>query len=80
MDILGIAQQGLQQAQGQFDKTAQRIAQEGLNTAQPQTPSDSASLSDEAISLMSAKNQYETDLGVGYVAKAMEKATLNLLA
>jgi hypothetical protein len=44
MDILGIAQRGLQQAQGQFEQTAQRIAQVGLNTRLPQVPGDSDSL------------------------------------
>src|ERR1035441_10349369 len=32
MDILGIAQQGLQQAEVQFNRTAQGIAQTSLNT------------------------------------------------
>jgi len=80
MDILGIAQQGLLQAQGQFEQTAQRISQAGLNTGSSTPPGDSVSLSDEAVSLMSAKNQYETDLGVAHVADEMQQATLNLLA
>jgi hypothetical protein len=79
MDILGIAQQGLEQAQGQFDRTAQHIAQAGLNTAPTQTPADSVSLSDDAVSLLSAQNQFETDLGVAHTGKEMEKATLALL-
>jgi hypothetical protein len=29
---------------------------------------------------MTAKNQYETDLGVDHVADEMQQATLNLLA
>ena len=80
MDILGIAQQGLQQAQGQFEQTARQIAQVGLNAGQSQTPSDSVNLSDAAVSLLSSKNQYETDLGVAQIASEMQKATLNLLA
>jgi hypothetical protein len=77
MDILGIAQQGLQQAQGQFNRTAQQIAQ----VAGPsQTPGDSVSLSDEMVSLMTSQNQYETNLGVAHVASRMEQETLNLLA
>ena len=80
MDILGIAQQGLHQAQGQLEKTAQRIAQVGMDTATPQTPTDSVNLSDEMVSLVSAKNQYEANLGVAHTASEMQKATLNLLA
>jgi len=80
MDFLGIAQQGLQQAQGQFDITAQRVAQGGLNTDPSQTPDDSVSLSDNAVSLMSASNLYDADLGVAHSAKEMEKATLSFLA
>jgi len=79
MDLLGIAQQGLQQAQGQFEQTAQRIAQVGLNTGQSQGSSDSVSLSTEAVALLSSKNQYETDLGVAHAADELEKATLSLL-
>ena len=74
MDILGIAAQGLQQAQGQFDQTAQRIAQTSVN------PSDSVSLSDEAVSLMSSENAYESNLAVAQTAGEMQQATLNLLA
>jgi hypothetical protein len=79
MDILGIAQQGLQQAQGQFDRTAQSVAQMGLTPAPSQTPADSVSLSDAAVSLLSSKSQFETDLAVAHTGKEMEKATLALL-
>jgi flagellar basal body rod protein FlgB len=81
MDVLGIAQQGLQQAEGQFDYTARRIAQTGTNTStSSQTAGDSVSLSDNMVSLLSAKTQYETDLGLAKTAGEMQKATLNLLA
>lgn len=80
MDILGIAQQGLQQAQGQFAKTAQRIAQVGLNTGQSsQAPADSVSLSDEAVALLGAKNQFDTDIKLAQTANEMDKATLDLI-
>ncbi|HEX3742701.1 MAG TPA: hypothetical protein VHW09_02175 [Bryobacteraceae bacterium] len=80
MDIFGIAQQGLQQAQGQFDQAAQHIAQSGLNPGSGQPAGDSVSLSDDAVSLMTAKNQFEADLGLAHTADEMQKATLNLLA
>jgi flagellar basal body rod protein FlgC len=79
MNVLGIAQQGLQQAQGQFDRAAQNIAQLGLNTAQSQTPTDSVNLSDQAVSLLSAKNQYQADLGVAHTADELQQSTLSLL-
>ena len=79
MDFLGSALQGLQQAQGWFQKTAQHVAQAGLNTPQTGTSADSVSLSDEAVSLMSAQNLYEADLGAAHTGKQMEKATLSLL-
>jgi flagellar basal body rod protein FlgC len=77
MDILGIAQQGLDQAQGQFDQTAQRIAQTSLHTGPAQA--DSVSLSDEAVTLIGAKNDYQTNLSVAHVADEMQQETLNLL-
>jgi hypothetical protein len=80
MDILGIAQQGLQQAEVQFDRTGQRIAQTSLNTVPPQPPADSVSLSDNAVSLLSATNQYEAVVGVARTASEMQQDTLSLLA
>jgi hypothetical protein len=80
MDILGIAQQGLQQADAQFNQSAQRIAQTSLNSGPPQPPDDSVSLSDNAVSLMSATNQYETVVGVAHTASELQQETLSLLA
>ena len=80
MDLLGIAQSGLQQAETQFNGSAQRIAQTSLNTGASRPPADSVGLSDNAVSLLSASNQYEAVVGVAHTADEMEKATLNLLA
>ena len=77
MDILGIAQQGLHQAQGQVEKAAQRIAQVGMDA---QVPGDSVSLSDNMVSLLNAKNQFEANLGLAKTAYDMQKKTLDLLA
>ena len=76
MDLLGIAQQGLQTAQVQFDQSARNVVAAGLPD---QTPSDSVSLSDAAVSLLSSKNQYQSDLKLAHVADEMTQATLNLL-
>jgi hypothetical protein len=80
MDILGIAQQGLQQAETQFNRSAQQVAQTSLNTGPPQPTDDSVSLSDNAVSLLSATNQYETAVGVAHTATEMQQQTLSLLA
>ena len=80
MQILAIAQQGLQQAESQVDKAAQGVAQASMNGATSHAPSDTVSLSDQMVSLMSANNQYDTSLGLAQTAKEMEKQTLNLLA
>jgi hypothetical protein len=79
MDILGIAQQGLSQAQGQFTQAAQRIASVGAG-ADTQAPTDTVSLSDNMVQLLSAKNQFDANLDVAQTAKEMEKKTLDLLA
>jgi len=80
MDILGIALQGLQQADGRFDQAAQNMTQTTLSTGESQSPTDSLSLSDAAVSLMTAANQYDTQVAVAHTAGEMQQATLSLLA
>jgi flagellar basal body rod protein FlgC len=80
MDILGIAQQGLQQAEVQFNRTAQGIAQTSLTTGPPQPPADSVNLSDVAVSLLSATSQYEAVVGVAHTVTEMQQETMSLLA
>ena len=79
MQILAAAQQGLQQAQTQVDKAAQGIAQTGMDAA-GQPPADTVSLSDQMVSLLTARNQFEAGLGLAHTANEMQKQTLNLLA
>jgi hypothetical protein len=79
MQILATAQQGLHQAQGQVDKAAQGIAQTSLDVAGP-PPADTVSLSDQMISLMTARNQFEADLGLAHTADTLQKDTLKILA
>jgi hypothetical protein len=80
MDILGIVQQGLQQADTQFNRSAQQIAQTSLNTGPPQPPDDSVSLSDNAVSLLSATNQYDAVVSVAHTVTEMQQETMSLLA
>jgi len=78
MELSAIALQGLQQAQGQLEKTATRIAQAGLPPADQ--PSDPVSLSDEMVSLLQAKTDFEANLRVAHTADELQKQTLDLLA
>ena len=71
MEILGIAQQGLIQAQGQVDRVAARIARPATEESSP---------AGDMVSLLSAKNQFEADLGLARTADEMQKKTLDLLA
>ena len=80
MDILGIAQQGLQQAETQFNRAAQQVAHTSLNGGPSQPPADSVSLSDSVVSLLNSKDQYQAEIGVAHTAAEMQKATLSLLA
>ena len=80
MDLLGIAQQGLLQAQDQFDRAGQRVTQASLQTNPSEPPADSVSLSDAMVSLLSASNHFETQVALAHAADDLEKATLNLLA
>jgi len=70
MQISAIALQGLEQAQTQFDRSASRLAS---------APADSVDLSAEAVSLIAARNFFETNLKVLEIAGKMQSAALNLL-
>jgi flagellar hook protein FlgE len=62
---------GLDQAARLLNQTASRLAE---------SPQDQVSLSDEAVSLLQAKNSYQANLNSIKVADEMQKSTLNLLA
>lgn len=80
MQILAIAQQGMEQAQGRVEQAASRIASLGTAGANPAQPNDNINLSDEMISLMQAKNDFEANLKVAHTADDLQKQTLDLLA
>jgi hypothetical protein len=73
MDVSSIALQGLQQAQVQLESAAQRVAGAGSAT------SDTADLSREAVSILSAKNDFAANINVMKVADDMQKSLINLL-
>ena len=77
MEILGIAQQGLQQSQKQVEKAAQRIASAGLSTTDPPAAD---TFTDDVVSLISAKNGFEANLRLVHVADDMQKHALDILA
>ena len=77
MEIGGIALQGLNQAQGDFEKAAAQIAQ----AAGPDSPaSDSVNLSDAAVSLLAARSQFEANLKTLQTAGQMAQQAIDLLA
>jgi Asp/Glu/hydantoin racemase len=77
MDISAIASAGLDVAQSRLDKAATGIASASISSAAP--VGDTVSLSQQAVSLLSAGNEFKTDLQLARVADAMHKSTLNLL-
>ena len=78
MDISAIASAGLDVAQSRFDKAATGIASASDSTST--APSgDIVSLSQQAVSLLSASHEFQTDLQLAHVADAMHKTTVNLL-
>lgn len=75
MDISSIALTGLQSAQDRFDLTAARVTGASI-----QQPEDTVDLSQPAVDLLAAKNQFAAMVKVVHVADDMQKSSLNLLA
>jgi flagellar basal body rod protein FlgG len=78
MQILSIAQEGMQRADEALNQAAGSIASNGL--PQTQLPADSLSLSDQMVSLMQAKNDFQANLKVAHTADETWKKTLDLFA
>jgi hypothetical protein len=79
VDISSIALQGLQQAQAQLESTARRVASVGATTPDG-ADVDIVDLSSAAVSLISAKNQFASNIDVLKIADNMQKSVINLLA
>jgi flagellar hook protein FlgE len=62
---------GLYQAANVLKQTATRLAQ---------SPQDEVSLSDEAVSMLDAKNSYQANLDSIKIADDMQKSMLSLIA
>ena len=74
MDVMSIALGGIEKAQGTFEKAAARIAK----AADP--AGDMVDLSTEMVSLLAARNQYQSNARVIHTGDDMQKTLLNLLA
>ena len=74
MNVLGAALGGMQNAQGRFEKAAERIA--GASTQ----PTDSVDLSTDMVEMLAARNQYQSNARVIQTGDDMQKKLLNILA
>lgn len=79
VNIASIALDGMNQAQARFDQTARRLASIGAR-APAGMPADPADLSTDMVSLISARNQFATNLQVARTAGEMERQAIDLLA
>ena len=77
MPPINAATQGLAQAEKTLQRTAERIARLPPSAA---AGTDSVSLSDDAVSLLTAKNAYEMNLQTLKVSDQMTSKLLDILA
>jgi flagellar hook protein FlgE len=79
MDVSAIALQGLAQAQIQVEASAARLI--AATAATPEAmPVDTVSLSEAAVALLGAKNQFSASIEVLKTANQMQKNLVNILA
>ena len=64
---------GMNRASASLDRTAARIA------AAPFAPDDSVHLSDEMVAMLSARNDFETNVKVAQTEDEMSRTLLNML-
>ena len=72
MDVSAIAIGGLEQAQSQLENTAKRIAKPG-------NPVDGVDLSQEAVSLLQARTDFQANLATLKVNDQMVKSLFDVL-
>jgi flagellar hook-associated protein FlgK len=65
---------GMRTAQGTLERTAERIAGTSTQSA------DSVDLSNEMVTMLAARNQYQTNAQVIQTAGEMQKKLLDILA
>ena len=76
---LDTALHGLVRSQSSFDQAAAKIAREPFSSEQ-QNPQNQASLADDMVALMLARNSYEANLKTVQTGNEMQKKLLDLLA
>jgi len=74
MNVLGAALGGMQNAEGRFEKAAERIA--GASSQ----PQDSVDLSTDMVEMIAARNQYQSNARMIQAGDEMQKNVLNILA
>jgi flagellar hook protein FlgE len=79
MDVSLIALQGLEQASAQVDAAASQIASAGSFSDAP-APTDTVSLSEEMVALMSAKTAFAANVDVLKTAEQAQQNVLNVMA
>jgi flagellar hook protein FlgE len=77
MDISAVALRGLEGTQGQFNRSASKLSMAASPTS---TTADETDLSQAAVGLLTAKNDFEGNLKILKVADQMERSTIDLLA
>ena len=79
MDIISVARDGWESAQGALEKTAVRLA----SAAAPgpdSSPADSVDLSANTVAMLSAKQQFQVNARVIRTADRMTENLLDILA
>ena len=74
MDISSIALTGMQDAQGRFERAVAGVTKASTDSQ------DTVDLSQHAVDLVAAKNQFAADVQVERTADQMQKSLLNILA
>ena len=79
MNITAIALLGLQEAQNQMDRSASRVASASAISGDA-INSDTVDISQEAISMMSAKTLFSANLSSLETAGQMQQSILDMMA
>ena len=82
MDVMNAALGGMMVAQSSFDSAAKRIAG-AYQSTQPNRsaqPPDSVDLSTEAVTLLAARNQFQTSAQMFQAGDKMQKKLLDIMA
>ena len=71
---------GMQKAEALLERTASHLARPPSFAAGGPQPQDEVSLSDEAVALLQANNDFNANLGPMKTVNEMRKTVLNVLA